>query len=82
VLRLALVLPCLTHVMPRIARVAPSALLRLGGTAVVPNSGVTMRMHFVMVRLSHVHVRIVALLTRVGFRSLLKHAEPFPCSLQ
>jgi hypothetical protein len=30
-LRLALVLPCLTHVLPRVARVALSAVLRLGG---------------------------------------------------
>ena len=29
-LRLALVLPCLTHVLPRVARVALSAVLRLG----------------------------------------------------
>ena len=65
--RLALVLPRLAHVLSGVAHVATSALLRLGGSGIVPNSGVTTRLRFVLVRLSHVHVGIAALLTRVGF---------------
>jgi hypothetical protein len=67
VLRLALVLPRLTHVLPCVACIALGALLRLGSAAIVPNSGVTVGLHFVVVRLAHVHVGITALLTRIGF---------------
>jgi hypothetical protein len=64
---LALVLACLIHVLPRVARVALSVLLRLGSAGVVPHSSVTMRLRFVMVCLTHIHVGIAAFLTRVRF---------------
>ena len=66
-LRLALVLPRLTHVLPCVARIAVGTLLRLGGAGVVTNSGVTMRLSFVMVRLAHAHAGVTALLMRVRF---------------